>query len=108
MPTTHTQSKVIDVSKGYSIKKISGLINIISFVANAGDPIPVTVDRLADIREEYGDRMFGSYGTRLDYVEDAFQFTNGRILTCCTVSEWGGTFQTHDDIKIQYYALTPE
>jgi hypothetical protein len=51
--------------------------------------------------------VFGSYGDRMSYVDEAIEFTDGSILLCGSVSSWGGTLSSQDNISVKYYALTP-
>lgn len=55
----------------------------------------------------HGERVFGNYGSRLDFVEEGMVFTDGSALLCGSVSTWAGTFAEHDNISVRYYALTP-
>jgi len=46
----------------------------------------------------YGDSYFNGNG---------YLYSDKTILACCTIEEWGGTFATHHDVRVNFYILTP-
>jgi hypothetical protein len=55
----------------------------------------------------YGTGVLG-YGDSFNDFKDAIQYTDGTILACIVLNTWGGTFQSHDDVCVKYFTLTPK
>jgi hypothetical protein len=84
----------------------SGLSNMLEWLSGKVKVGEIQVNNV-DKAKSYGHIMFNSYGSRMQGVDEAVEFTDGCILLCGSVSTWGGTFQSHDDISVKYYTLTP-
>lgn len=84
----------------YDYSELYGMEAIIEFAANKERVGYVTATGELFPRK--------SYGRRYEGAEEALLFTDGSVLLCGTVSCWGGTFASHDDIFVNYYALTPK
>lgn len=54
------------------------------------------------------DRSVLGYGDSYKEASEAWEYDDGSILLCATIAEWGGTFASHDDIRVNYYILTPK
>lgn len=53
-----------------------------------------------------GDYRFG-YCSDLQETHEAIEFEGGKILVCATVTEFAGTFASHNDIAIKFFVLVP-
>lgn len=47
------------------------------------------------------------YGSRYLGSTEGVEFTDGSCLVCATISEFAGTFASHDSIEVQYFVLEP-
>ena len=93
-------------AKDYVWQELYGLNDITKFSSGKKQIGSVTVDGASQHMK--GVPGWGSYSSRLQGVDEAIMFKDGTILLAATVSSWGGTFQSHDDIKVLYFALTPK
>jgi hypothetical protein len=97
--------KTVNV-KGRRADELSGLFEILEYARQGdGKPEPVQLVNADLLRGPYNGERWSHYGTDLNYVEEAFEFSDGRILMCATVSSWNGTFASHDSISVKYYAI---
>jgi hypothetical protein len=53
-------------------------------------------DPLTNVALEHGDRWVET--------EEACIFTDGTVMVCATISEWQGTFASHDEIRVRFFA----
>lgn len=91
-------------ARHYQWNELHGLSSILTFTEGTKSHRHVDVEHAGDIKEVFT----GAYGSRFLYAEEAVQFDDGRILLAASVSEWAGTFASHDDIRIRYFGLTPK
>ena len=100
----HSRPLTMD-AKDYNWTKMdSGLNAMLDWLKGKTKMDAVHVDNVHEAKNTYG-KMFGNYGTQMDYIEEAFLFDDGSILLCGTTRSWMGTFATHDHIEVSYYAL---
>lgn len=88
----------------YEWKELWGLTAVTDFTRGTKSQRSVVVENAEKIKKYFT----GSYGSRFQYIEESVQFDDGRILLAASVSEWAGTFASHDDIRIRYFGLTPK
>lgn len=95
----------------YQWEQLYGLSSIIEFDGQRTKIGPVEVEKANHDYSSYDQRNpnlpWCTYGDRLQYVDEALLYSDGSILLAASVSSWGGTFTTHDDVSIKYYSLTP-
>lgn len=92
--------KKVDGSK-YKWSSIYNLSNMLDWLSTRKK-----VDVIHVSNAENASGMWSSYGDCLQYVKEAYLFDDNSILVCASISSWGGTFASHDQISVQYYALT--
>ena len=103
-PPKHSRPLTVD-AKDYNWTKMdSGLNAMLDWLKGKTKVDAVVVENVEDASNGYGE-IFHSYGTLMDYIEEAFLFDDGRILLCGTTRSWMGTFATHDHIEVSYYTL---
>ena len=97
-------------AKDYKWSQVYGLSEMLTWPSGRAKKGEVNVVNTEDASyngKESG-KIFGSYGNRLQYVDEASEFTDGSILLCASVSECMGTFAIHDNISVKYYTLEPK
>jgi len=97
------QKQSIDGTQ-YEWRKIYGLSDMLSWLDGRVKVAEVDVKN-ADAASSGNRRMWSWYGDNLRYISEAFVFDDGAALACCTISTWGGTFASHDEISTAYFAL---
>ena len=97
------------VATDYTWDEVSGLLNLLSAASGRKikSEVSITFPQDKVILNSNGTSVFGSYGDRLQTVTEGVLYEDGTCLVCATVSTWGGTFASHDDIRATYYKLTP-
>jgi len=96
--------------KKYTVEWVGdGLLDILSTVEENGgvsEKQDGVEDEMPSLKElEKAAKFSGSYGDRIQDITEGRLLRNGSILMCWTVASWGGTFQSHDDIRVAYYLL---
>lgn len=88
----------------YEWQELWGLKAVLDFTRGTKSQRSIVIDNADKIKKYFT----GSYGSRLQYIEESVQFDDGRILLSASVSSWAGTFASHDDISIRFFGLTPK
>ena len=72
-----------------------------------------TIQEFVGNRTEKADCIVKGYknlGYHSEFQEctEAWLYSDGVVLMCCTISSFGGTFASHDNIEVAYFGLTPK
>jgi len=103
-------------AKNYWWKYLYGSTDIINFVENKKrEP---GIYNIINMNEAYSkpenkrskpQEIFNYYGHgTYDHLKDAVKFTDGAVLAFVHVRAFNGTFAEDEDIKSNFYALTPK
>ena len=81
--------------------------------ATPEEDVVLEPESLREVRGKYrgpwsdpNETYFSYYGTSIDGISAATLLSDGRIYVVATVAEWGGTFNSCDDIHVTHFIFS--